>query len=86
MSAIRPNRSQAWFPGTYVPVRHIHGLEFMPEEPRRRAGVQVAKTMIHGTAAELRSLAFQILAAAERIEPTPRAQPALARTRRMQAA
>ncbi len=51
-----PSRSQAWFPGRYVRLRHLHGVEVMPTEPRRHGGVQVSKTTIHGTATELRAL------------------------------
>jgi hypothetical protein len=36
--------------------------------------VQVSKTTIHGTARELRALAVQLLAAAERVDPTPSAR------------
>ncbi|GII05476.1 hypothetical protein [Planobispora takensis] len=59
-------RSQAWFPGVYVPVRHIHGIEFASEQ--RRGGVRIFRTTIHGTADELRALATQMLRAAERLE------------------
>ncbi|MEV4161446.1 hypothetical protein [Nonomuraea dietziae] len=65
-SATADNRSQAWFPGVYVPVRHIRGIEFFPEQ--RRGGVRVAKTTIHGTAPELRALAAAILRAADRLD------------------
>ncbi|MBO3744879.1 hypothetical protein J5X84_02285 [Streptosporangiaceae bacterium NEAU-GS5] len=61
-----PVRSQSWFPGLYVPVSHIRGIEFFADQ--RRGGVRVAKTTIHGTAAELRALAAQILRAADRLE------------------
>jgi hypothetical protein len=71
ISTTQRNRSQAWFPGRYVPVRHVQGVEVLPCAPQRRGGVQVAKTTIHGTAAELRALAVQMLAAAEAVEPTP---------------
>lgn len=64
---VTPTRSQSWFPGLYVPVRHIRGIEIAPEMPRR-VGVRVFKTTIHGTAAELRHLATQMLAAADRLE------------------
>jgi hypothetical protein len=69
-SPLPANRSQAWFPGRYVPVRHIAGIEIMPRQ--RRTGVHVAKTTIHGTADELRSLAIQLLRAAEMVDgPRP---------------
>jgi hypothetical protein len=71
-------RSQAWFfPGRYVPIRHFHGVEVLSQVPTRRGGVQVAKTTIHGTAEELRSLAVQLLAAAEVVDPTPGVRPAV---------
>jgi hypothetical protein len=65
---IPAKRSQAWFPGRYIPVRHICGIEVLPLP---RAGVQVAKTTIHGTAPELRALAVQMLRAADRVSPQP---------------
>ena len=64
-------RSQAWFPGVYVPIRHIHGAEIF-EQPR--GGVRVDRTTIHGTAHELRQLASQLLLAAHRMDR--REQPA----------
>jgi hypothetical protein len=51
--------SRAWFPGRYVPVRAVQGLEVFP--PQRRGCVQVSRTTLHGTAAELRALALQML-------------------------
>jgi hypothetical protein len=87
MSPTTAKRSQSWFlPGVFVPIRHFHGVEVLPAAPQRRGGVQVAKTTIHGTAAELRSLAVQLLAAAESVDPTPRAKPAARVTRAMRAA
>jgi len=69
------NRSQAWFPGRYIRVRYIHGLEVLPEEKRsRHGGAVVGKSVVHGTARELRALAVQLLAAAERVDPTPSAR------------
>jgi hypothetical protein len=69
------SRSQSWFPGRYVPVRGIHGIEVFSQ---RRAGVHlgVSKTTIHGTAAELRALAAQMWRAAEEVDPR---QPATVR-------
>lgn len=67
-----PNRSQSWFPGHYVRVRDLHGIEVLPNEPRRRhGGVRLSKSTLHGTAAELRALAVQLLAAAHRVDPIP---------------
>jgi hypothetical protein len=71
MSSTVAKRSQAWFPGRYVPVRHIQGVEVLP---RRRGNVQVAKTTIHGTASELRHLAAQMLRAADLVDPKPPAE------------
>jgi hypothetical protein len=85
MTPTAPRRSQAWFPGTYVPLRHYQGAEVLPEG-QRRGGVQVAKTTIHGTAAELRFLAVQLLAAAEKVDPSPRVQRQVDTARRMRAA
>jgi len=59
------NRSQAWFPGFYVAVRQFSGVEVMDD---RRHGVQVSKHTIHGTAAELRDLAAQMIRAADLAE------------------
>jgi hypothetical protein len=64
--SVHVSSSRAWFPGRYVPVRHIQGIEAHTEQ--RRGCVQVAKTTIHGTAAELRSLARQLLLAAELVD------------------
>ncbi|MGH3840567.1 MAG: hypothetical protein ACRDS0_03845 [Pseudonocardiaceae bacterium] len=58
-------RTQAWFPGVYVPIRHIHGVEIF-EQPR--GGVCVNRNTLHGTAAELRQLGSQLLLAAHRLE------------------
>jgi hypothetical protein len=66
-------RSQAWFPGRYVPIRHIHGAEIF-EQPR--GGVRVDRTTLHGTAAEMRQLASQLLAAAHRLERREKPRPA----------
>lgn len=63
-------RSQAWFPGRYVPVRHIQGVEVL-SLPRQ--GVQVGSTTIHGTAPELRALAAQMQRAAALLEGSPAA-------------
>lgn len=65
-----PNRAQSWFPGVYVSIRHIQGVEFASES--RRTGVRVFRTTLHGTASELRNFAAQLLAAADRLE-APRA-------------
>jgi len=65
-----PNRSQSWFPGRYVRLRDLHGIEVLPNEPQRRhGGVRLSKATLHGTAAELRALAAQLLAAAHRVDP-----------------
>lgn len=66
-------RAQAWFPGVYVPIRHIHGVEIF-EQPR--GGVSVNQNTLHGTAAELRQLGSQLLLAAHRLERRDAACPA----------
>jgi len=71
MNNTTASRSQAWFPGRYVRFRHLNGVEVLPKQRCRHGGVQVSKTTIHGTATELRALAVQLLAAAERVDPTP---------------
>lgn len=74
-SQLSRRRSQAWFPGRYVPIRHIHGAEIF-EEPR--GGVQVNRTTLTGTAAELRDLAGQLMLAAYRLDqakPVKRPRP-----------
>ena len=59
-------RSQSWTrPGIYVAVRQFSGIEVMDA---RRRGVQIGRHTIHGTAAELRALAAQMLRAAELAE------------------
>jgi hypothetical protein len=65
MATTAPRRSQAWFPGLFVPVRHMTGIEVLPA---RRVGVHVAKTTIHGNAAELRALARAMMQAADLAE------------------
>ncbi len=88
-ASVRPNRSQAWFrPGRYVPfiympVSNIRGAEVLAES---RGGVQISKTTIHGTAAELRALAVQLLRAAEAIEPARARRPAANPAPRLRAA
>jgi hypothetical protein len=69
-SVVRSNRSQAWFPGhRYVPVRFIAGVEVFA---RRRGRVRVGTTTIHGSAAQLRALAAEIVRAADEAEaPRP---------------
>jgi hypothetical protein len=69
-------RAQAWFPGVYVPIRHLHGVEIF-EQPR--GGVRVNRTTLVGTAAELRELGSQLLLAAYRLDqdkPVKRSRPA----------
>jgi len=58
-------RSQAWFPGRYVPIRHIHGAEIFKQP---RGGVCVNGHTLHGTAAEMRDLGSQLLLAAYRLD------------------
>ena len=66
MAAGTPRRSQAWFrPGRYVPVSYVHGLEVLADS---RGGVRLGEGTLHGTAAELRGLAAQLLRAAEAVE------------------
>ena len=70
MSSSTPRRSQAWFrPGRYVPVSYMHGIEVLSHP---RGGVRLGDGTIHGTAAELRALAVQLLCAANAVDP-PRA-------------
>ncbi|MGH3341842.1 MAG: hypothetical protein ACRDPK_02975 [Carbonactinosporaceae bacterium] len=51
-----------------MPIRNLYGIEVLPRFPRRRGGVQVARTVIHGTAPELRALAAELVAAADRVD------------------
>jgi hypothetical protein len=82
-----PTRSQAWFPGRYIAVRYITGLEVLREQPRRlHGGVAVSKTVIHGTARELRALAAQLLDAADRVEAEPPGRHRVAPQRQLRAA
>ena len=70
MASSTPKRSQAWFrPGRYVPVSYMHGIEVLSHP---RGGVRLGDGTIHGTAAELRALAVQLLRAANAVDP-PRA-------------
>lgn len=71
MTSSTPKRSQAWFrPGRYVPVSYVHGLEVLAHP---RGGVRLGDGTLHGTAAELRDLANQMLRAAEVLEGGARA-------------
>jgi hypothetical protein len=66
MTSARPRRSQAWFrPGRYVPVSYVHGLEVLSDP---RGGVRLGDGTLHGTAAELRGLAVQLLRAANAVD------------------
>ena len=66
MASSAPRRSQAWFrPGRYVPVSYVHGLEVLADS---RGGVRLGEGTLHGTAAELRGLAVQMLRAAAAVE------------------
>src|SRR4051794_5442887 len=86
-NALRTSRSQSWFPGRFVRVQHITGLEVLPEEKRsRHGGAVVGKNVVHGTARELRALAVQLLAAAERVDPTPSTRRRTATAAQLQAA
>jgi hypothetical protein len=59
-------RSQSWTrPGIYVAVRQFSGIEVFDA---RRRGVQIGRHTIHGTAAELRVLAAQMMRAADLAE------------------
>jgi hypothetical protein len=66
-STLSPRRSQAWFPGKYVPVSRISGIEVFS---RRRGRVQVSDTTIHGSPAQLRALAAHMLRAADLVDRT----------------
>jgi hypothetical protein len=71
MTSLTARRSQAWFrPGRYVPVSYVHGLEVL-DGPR--GGVRLGEGTLHGTAAELRGLAEQMLRAAAALEGSPAA-------------
>ncbi len=71
VTSSKPKRSQAWFrPGRYVPVSYVHGLEVLADP---RGGVRLGEGTLHGTAAELRGLAVQMLRAADALEGRPRA-------------
>jgi hypothetical protein len=77
-SAVHPSRSQAWFPGhRYVPVRLIAGVEVFP---RRRGRVRVGTTTIHGSTAQLRALAAEIVRAADEADAAPLAIAVAARS------
>ena len=59
-------RTQAWFrPGVFIPLSSLRGVEVLSDS---RGGVQVGRTVLHGTAGELRVLAAQLLRAAHRVE------------------
>ena len=71
MASSTPRRSQAWFrPGWYVPVSCVHGLEVLADS---RGGVRLGDGTLHGTAAELRTLAVQLIRAAAALEDRARA-------------
>jgi len=65
----RTARSQAWFPGRYIPVHLIQGVEVFDQ---RRGRVRIGTTTIHGTTGQLRALAAEIMRAvdeADRLSP-----------------
>lgn len=64
--ASHSTRSRAWFPGRLVALTSLTGIEVI--DTRQRAAIQVSKTTIHGTPAQLRHFARQIMAAAELAE------------------
>lgn len=57
-------RSGSWFQKgcRYFALRQLTGIEVLP--PQHRATVQVARTTLHGSPAELRHLARQLMRAA----------------------
>jgi hypothetical protein len=53
--------SRAWFPGTYVPVARIEGVEVLPARSRRIEAAVSKGTILHGTRAQLLAAAQALL-------------------------
>ena len=62
----RPTQSRSWFPGRFFALTNLTGVEVF--DSRRRTAIQVSKTTLHGTPAQLRHFASQLMAAAELAE------------------
>ena len=60
-------RSQAWFPGRFVSLRQITGAEILSD--RHRVSVQVSKTTIHGSSAQLLAVGVRMVRAALAANP-----------------
>ena len=67
--------SRAWFPGTYVPVARIQGVEVLPARSRRIEAAVSKGTVFHGTRAQLIAAA-QALLNAVAVADAADAQPA----------
>ncbi|MBS2538805.1 hypothetical protein KGQ20_39270 [Catenulispora sp. NF23] len=59
-------RSRAWFPGRMFALTNLTGVEVF--DPRRIGQVHISKTTLHGTPAQLRHVAQQLLNAAQLAE------------------
>lgn len=67
--------SRAWFPGTYVPVARIEGVEVLPARSRRIEAAVSKGTVFHGTRAQLIAAAKALLNAVAEADAAD-AQPA----------
>ena len=67
--------SRAWFPGTYVPVSRIEGVEVLSPARHQRVEAAVSKsTVFHGTPGQLLSAAASLLRAVGEVDPTTAAK------------
>ena len=55
--------ARAWFPGVYVPVTNLTGVEVLPARSRRVVATVTNGTVFHGTRAQILAAARALLAA-----------------------
>ena len=67
--------TRAWFPGTYVPVARIEGVEILPSRSFRVEAAVSKGTVFHGTRAQILAAA-QALLNAVAVADAADAQPA----------
>ena len=59
-------RSRSWFQGRYFALANLTGAEV--HDSRTNCSVQVSKTTLHGTPAQMRQVARQLMRAADLAE------------------
>ena len=67
--------SRAWFPGTYVPVARIQGVEVLSSVRHQRVEAAVSKsTVFHGTPGQILAAAAALLRAVGEVDSTATAR------------